>query len=73
MLEVLVETVFTGALEGVAQEGGGPAEEDSAETFLGEDGAPCLEVGGVDFRVDLPATFYEIERCDGGMGGSWWC
>ena len=68
VFEVLVEAVFTCALEGVADEGGGPAEEDAAETFFGYDGAPGGEVGCVDFGVDLTATFYEIEGCDGCVG-----
>jgi len=45
-------------LEGVADVGGGPAEEDAAEAFFGVDGAPGLEVGGVEGRVDLAAAFY---------------
>lgn len=64
VLEVLVEAVFAGSLEGVAHEGGGPAEEDAAEAFFGEDGAPCGEVGGVDFGVDLAAAFDEVEGGD---------
>ena len=62
IFEDFVETVFAGALEGVADEGGGPAEEDAAETFFGEDGSPGGDVGCVDFRVDLAATFYLDER-----------
>ena len=58
VFEDFVETVFAGALEGVANEGGGPAEEDAAETFFGEDGTPGGDVGFVDGGVDLAATFY---------------
>ena len=58
VLEDLVEAVFAGALEGVADEGWGPAEEDASEAFFGGDGAPGLEVGGVDFGVDLAAAFH---------------
>lgn len=65
VLEDFVEAVFAGALEGVADEGGGPAEEDAAEAFGGVDAAPGAQVGGVDFRVDLAAAFYEVEGCDG--------
>ena len=57
VFEDLVETVFPGALEGVADEGGGPAEEDAAETFFGEDGTPSGYVGFVDIGVDLAAAF----------------
>ena len=49
-------------MEGVADEGGGPAEEDAAETFFGEDGTPGGDVGCVDFGVDLAAAFYLVER-----------
>lgn len=58
VLEDFVEAVFAGALEGVADEGGGPAEEDAAEAFGFVDAAPGAHVGGVDFRVDLAAAFY---------------
>lgn len=71
VFEVLVEAVFTGALEGVADKGWGPAEEDAAEAFFRYDGAPCGEVGGVDLGVDLTAAFYEIEGSDGCVG--WAC
>lgn len=69
VLEHLVETVFAGALEGVADEGGGPAEEDAAEAFGFVDGAPGADVGGVDFRVDLAAAFDQVEGRDGCDGG----
>jgi hypothetical protein len=46
-----------------------PAEEDAAEAFLCHDGAPCLEVGRVELRIDLAAAFDEVERSDGGV--SW--
>jgi hypothetical protein len=36
-LEEFVEAVFPGALEGVADEGGGPAGEVSADSFCAED------------------------------------
>ena len=58
VLEDFVETVFAGALEGVANEGGGPTEEDTTETFFGEDGTPGGDVGFIDGGVDLAATFY---------------
>lgn len=45
-----------------------PTEEDAADTFFCHNGAPCLEVGLVDFRVDLTAAFYEVEGGDGGVG-----
>ena len=43
------------------------AEEYAADTLLRDDGAPCLEVGLVEFRVDLTAAFDEIKRSDGGV------
>lgn len=58
VLEDFVEAVFAGALEGVADVGGRPAEEDAAETLFGVDGSPGLEVGRVDFGVDLTAAFH---------------
>ena len=58
MFEDFVEAVFAGSLEGVADCGGGPAEEDTTEAFFGVDGAPGGEVGGVDVGVDLAAAFY---------------
>lgn len=58
VFEDFVETVFTGALEGVANCCGRPTEEDATEALLGEDAAPGGEVGGVDTGVDLPAAFY---------------
>ena len=58
MLEDFIETIFAGALEGVADEGGGPAEKDAAQAFFGVDGAPGLDVGFVEIGVDLAAAFY---------------
>lgn len=57
VLEDFVEAVFAGALEGVADEGGGPAEEDAPDAFGAVDAAPGADVGGVDLRVDLAAAF----------------
>ena len=62
VFEDFVEPVLAGALEGVANESGGPAEEDAAETFFGEDGTPSGYVGFVDIGVDLAAAFYLNER-----------
>ena len=56
-------------METVADECGRPAEEDAAQTFSFVDGAPGLEVGFVEGRVDLAAAFYEIE---GGYGCVGW-
>ena len=58
MFEDLVKAVFAAALEAVANESGRPAEKDTAETFFGVYGPPGGDVGGVDFGVDLPATFH---------------
>ena len=57
VFEGFVESVFARALEGVAHEGGGPAEEDPAQAFGAVNRPPGREVGGVDFWVDLPAAF----------------
>lgn len=62
VLEDFVEAVFAGALEGVADEGWGPAEEDAAQAFFGVDATPGGEVGGVDCGVDLAAAFYLVGR-----------
>jgi hypothetical protein len=67
VLEDLVETVFASALEGVAYERGGPAEEYTAESFFLEDGGPGGEVGFVDVGVDLATAFYKVEGCYGGV------
>lgn len=49
------------------------AEEDAADTFLRDDGAPCLEVGFVELGVDLTTALDKIERCDGGVSGTASC
>ena len=72
VLEDLVESVFAGALEGVAYERWGPAEEDAAETFFSVDAAPSGDVGGVDFWVDLPAAFYLVEQVSVTKIRWWW-
>ena len=61
VFEDFVETVLAGALEGVADEGGRPAEENTAQTFFGEDGTPSGDIGFIDIGVDLAATFYLSE------------
>lgn len=63
VLEDFVEAVLAGSLEGVADEGGGPAEEDAAEAFFAVDGSPGRDVGAVNVGVDLATTFDEIEGC----------
>lgn len=68
VFEQFVGAVLASALEAVADESGRPAEEDAAEALRAEDGGPGLQVGLVDLGVDLAAAFYEIERCDGGVG-----
>lgn len=67
VLEHFIETVFTGSLERIPDKSGRPAEEDSANSFFREDGAPRGEVGFVDVGVDLAAAFDEIEGCDSGV------
>lgn len=69
VFECFVGSVFAGSLEGVADEGGGPACEDAAEAFLFEDCAPGLGVGFVEGGIDLTAAFYEVE---GGYGCVGW-
>lgn len=61
LFEVFVPAVFEGALGGVAEERGGPTGEDAAEAFAAIDFAPGLEVGGVEFGVNLAAGFDEVE------------
>ena len=70
ILEVLIQTVLAGALERVSEEGRRPAEEHAAQALLGEDRAPCLEIGSVDFRIDLSAALDKIEWSDSGVGRS---
>lgn len=62
VLEDLVEAVLAQALEGVADERGGPAEEDPAEALGREDAAPGLEVGRVQLAVDLSSGLDQVER-----------
>lgn len=50
-----------------------PAEEDAANALFCHDGAPCLEVGLVELRIDLTAAFDEIERSDGGVSRATGC
>lgn len=73
VLEHFVETVFTSSLEGVANKCGRPAEEDAADTFFCEDGAPGGDVGFVDVGVDLAAAFDEVEGCDGCVSWAFLC
>lgn len=58
VFEDLVEAVLAHALEGVAEQGRGPAEEDAGQAFGGVDGAPGRDVGGVEGGGDLAAAFY---------------
>ena len=57
MFEYLVKSILAQSLEGVADEGGRPAEEDAAHAFGSVDFAPRRDVGGVEFGVDLTARF----------------
>lgn len=68
VLEDFVGTVLSGALEGVADEGRGPAEADTTHAVGTHDPAPCLEVAGVHLGVDLSSAFHEVERRDGCVG-----
>jgi hypothetical protein len=61
-LEEFVEAVFPGALEGVADEGGGPAGEVSADSFCAEDFGEGFGVGFVERGIDLAAAFYLTVR-----------
>ena len=58
MLKDLVEAILTGALEGVADKRWGPAEEHPTDAFCGVDGAPGLDIGAVEFGINLTAAFY---------------
>ena len=57
IFEDFIKAVLARALETIADESRGPAEEDAAEAFGAEDGAPGGDIGGVDFGIDLTATF----------------
>ena len=57
VFENFVEAIFTAALEGVADEGWRPSEEDAAKTFFRGDGAPGGDIGGVDLGIDLSTAF----------------
>lgn len=73
VFEYFVGAVFAGPLEAVPDEGRCPAEEDTPQAFAAVDGGPGLEVGFVDFGVDLPAAFDEVEGRDGGVGWAAGC
>ena len=62
MLEDFVEAILAGALERIADEGWGPAEEDPTDAFFGVDGAPSLNVGAIELGVNLTAAFDLWER-----------
>ena len=70
ILEVLIQPVLASALERVAQESGRPAKKHTAQAFLGEDRAPCGDVGGVNFWVDLSPALDQIKRCYSSVGWS---
>ena len=57
VFEDLVEAIFARTLERVADEGGGPAKENAAETLCFVNRAPGADVGGVNFGVHLAAAF----------------
>lgn len=71
VLEVFIETIFAGTLEGISNERRGPSEEDTAQTFFGVDGAPGGEVGAVDVRVNLATAFHHVQRSDRGVSWSY--
>lgn len=58
VLEDFVGSIFTGALERVANKCWGPAEKDAADTLFSSNFAPGLEVGLVDVGIDLTTAFY---------------
>ena len=58
VFEELVGAVLASSLERVSNESGGPAEEDTAESFFTEDCAPGLEIGLVKLAVYLATAFY---------------
>jgi hypothetical protein len=70
VLEHFIKPVLSTALETVADECGGPAEEDAADAFVAVDHGPCLHVGLVELGVYLAPGFDEIQGCDGCVGWS---
>lgn len=62
MFEHLVEAVFSSALEGISHQSRRPAKEDATEAFFGVDGTPGLDIGAVEFGVDLATAFHLIPR-----------
>lgn len=71
VLEVFIESVFAGTLEGISDECRGPTEDDTAQSFFGVDCTPCGDVGFVDTGINLATTFYQIERSDGRVSRSY--
>lgn len=71
VLENLIESILPSTLERVADECRGPTEEDSPDSFLCKDRAPCGHVGLVNARVDLTTALDQVKRGDGSMRGTW--
>ena len=64
LLEKLVETVLTGTLERVTDDGSTETSPDTTESLSSDDRFPGLEVTSVETRVNLSAALDEIERSD---------
>lgn len=70
VLEDFVETVLARTLEGVADQGWRPAEEDAPEAFFGVDCTPGLDIGAIEFGVDLATAFHLQPRALAKADGS---
>jgi hypothetical protein len=68
LLEQLVETVFTGTLEGVTNQSGTETSEDTTQSLLGNDGSPGLEVALVKRGVNLSSALDQIQWGHGSVG-----
>lgn len=67
LFEVFIPTVLEGTLRRVTNQRGAPTGEDAAYALGAVDFAPGLDIALVQLRVDLTASFDEIERGDGGV------
>lgn len=70
VLEVFVETILAGALNGITDESWTPTREDTANTLGSVDLAPSIHITFVQRRVDLSAALDQIQGSDSSVCGA---
>lgn len=70
VLEVFVEAILAGTLDGVSHERWAPTSKDTANALCFADLSPGFEVTFVEVGIDLASTFDQVKRCDGSVSGS---